>query len=319
MAVNAGSRIPALREQVEHQRKTSDRAAATYVPRITGKIDDLNVYAEAILQQLPGVVRVDFQAATTKSRSRIIHLRDWHVVPRNLYAFDLRNAVSKSLSEEEIDLLHQELLLEVEAVQLEHEALLRCLAKQHGLRRVFCEGITKQELAIYQKKIAALRGMHGAKVPELGRQLDEVRGLKAAMINAGRDNTAGYQRMAAIERDIVSLMERYRLDLLELSAADRLLITDDIEEILPLDDREVLDANMPFTPDGRLRLDPTKIEARHDAQVREALGRGSFALVILGGSHDLGASVNRLTGGSCEYLRVTTRRFREATGEDDVH
>jgi hypothetical protein len=41
----------------------------------------------------------------------------------------------------------------------------------------------------------------------------------------------------------------------------------------------------------------------------------TFALVILGGAHDLTESVRR-HGGSCEYLRVTTTRYREVAGEE---
>jgi hypothetical protein len=57
------------------------------------------------------------------------------------------------------------------------------------------------------------------------------------------------------------------------------------------------------------------LSARHDAQVRAALKDGAFALVILGGAHDLTESVRR-HGGPCEYLRMTTERYREFAGEE---
>ena len=50
---------------------------------------------------------------------------------------------------------------------------------------------------------------------------------------------------------------------------------------------------------------------RHDAQVKPALKNGPFALIILGSAHDLPASVKRLPGGNCEYLRGTTTRYQE--------
>jgi hypothetical protein len=65
---------------------------------------------------------------------------------------------------------------------------------------------------------------------------------------------------------------------------------------------------------GGLLLDPAKIEARHDAQVRNALKSGPVAVVILGGAHDLTSSASRFTGGRCEYIRVTTRQFKELSG-----
>jgi hypothetical protein len=39
-------------------------------------------------------------------------------------------------------------------------------------------------------------------------------------------------------------------------------------------------------------------------------------LVILGGAHDLTESVRRNAGAPCEYLRVTTERYREFAGEE---
>lgn len=63
-------------------------------------------------------------------------------------------------------------------------------------------------------------------------------------------------------------------------------------------------------PDGHVQLDPQKMQARHDGQVRTVLDHGPFALVILGGAHDLSESVKRLGKGGCEYIRVTTKQFQ---------
>jgi hypothetical protein len=57
------------------------------------------------------------------------------------------------------------------------------------------------------------------------------------------------------------------------------------------------------------------VAAREDAIVKAATAKGQFALIVLGGWHDLSESVCRVGGGQCEYVRVTTRRFLEASGE----
>jgi hypothetical protein len=75
-------------------------------------------------------------------------------------------------------------------------------------------------------------------------------------------------------------------------------------KLLPLDDAKLLEEAKPIAPDGRFRLDPAKLSARHDGQVRAALKEGVFALVILGGAHDLTDSVRRYAGGQYQYLRV---------------
>ena len=60
-----------------------------------------------------------------------------------------------------------------------------------------------------------------------------------------------------------------------------------------------------------MRPDPEKLKARRDAQVARVLKKRFFGLIVLGGSHDLSDNVRRLGQGRCEYIRVTTRRFKE--------
>lgn len=81
--------------------------------------------------------------------------------------------------------------------------------------------------------------------------------------------------------------------------------------MLPLEDAAALEQAKPITPSGKMKHDPQKIEARHDAQVRAVMKEGPVAVIVLGGSHDLTGSIQRLGGGNCEYLRVTTKRFKE--------
>jgi hypothetical protein len=40
------------------------------------------------------------------------------------------------------------------------------------------------------------------------------------------------------------------------------------------------------TKDGNVRLDPEKLRARHDAQVKAVLAKGGVGVVVLGGAHD---------------------------------
>jgi hypothetical protein len=141
------------------QEERSAQAVAAYQPKTTARIDDLSTSVPDLLRQLPGMVQVEIAVRADKPTHRIIQLRDWHFVPKDLYAIDMRNALGRELSEQEIDQLNQELLLEVEAVQLEQMALLRCLIKHHGLRRVYSEGLTANDLPNYRERIAGL-AMH---------------------------------------------------------------------------------------------------------------------------------------------------------------
>ncbi|HKB38160.1 MAG TPA: hypothetical protein VKD72_17060, partial [Gemmataceae bacterium] len=124
-----------------------------------------------------------------KPSACLVPLRDWHYVPRDLYALDARQVYGRDLTEEEINALHEEHLLQVELVQLEQAALLRCLAKHHGLRRVLAEGMTEEDVPHYPGRIDALREA-GKQLPTLKGQLAEVRELMKGM--AGREGTERY-------------------------------------------------------------------------------------------------------------------------------
>ncbi|MFH1924592.1 MAG: hypothetical protein ABIP48_32470 [Planctomycetota bacterium] len=52
-------------------------------------------------------------------------------------------------------------------------------------------------------------------------------------------------------------------------------------------------------------------------EVKDAIGEaGPFALVILGGAHDLADNVRKLAGRAGDYVRVTTRWGRRFGVED---
>lgn len=149
-------RIKALESQVEAQRVSSQEAVETYQPKEPGGLDDLGTNAPDILRQLPGVASVEVLVVAEKPTHRIIQLRDWHVVPLDLYALDLRQAAGRNVSDEEIRQRHQGLLLEAELVQMDQEALLRCLVRHHGLKRVLAEGLTPGGVENYWAVMAAL-------------------------------------------------------------------------------------------------------------------------------------------------------------------
>ena len=310
----ARSRILELQRLVEQQAKESSEAVAAYVPRTKARIDDMTAPASVILRELPGVVNVEVLVQADRPTRRIVHLRDWHHVPRDLYALDLRNAAGRELTGDEIDAHHQEHLLEIEAVQIEQVAILRCLVRHHGLNRFFCEGFSQNKMPHYREKIIALRDIEQNQVPQLRNQLQEVRELMKGMEAAGRHDAEGYKNAGAIEEEIAGLLRRHRENLLEMGAAGRLLIGNEIDEVLPLEDDHLLDQAKPVTPAGKVRFDPAKIRARQDAQVWAVLGQGPFGLIVLGGAHDLSESIQQLGGGRCEYIRVTTRRFKEFSG-----
>jgi hypothetical protein len=298
-------RILSLKKAVANQKEVSAQSVAAYQPKSAARIDDLHISAADLLRQLPGVVQVEVSVTAEKPTRRIVHLRDLHFVPKDLYAIDLKNAAGRELSDQEIDRLHQELLLEVEAVQLEQMALLRCLIKHHGLRRIYSEGLTTKDLPNYKEKVAVYRDVENNQIGQLRKQLVDVHEL----LIRTEPKTDRFQLAKKIEAKVIELIDQHRLRLLEIGAAGRLLIAGEIDEVLPLDDADLLEEARPNTLEGQLKMDPAKLTARHDAQVKAVLGNGAFGLIVLGGPHDLSDSVRHLGQNSCEYIRVTTRRF----------
>jgi hypothetical protein len=49
---------------------------------------------------------------------------------------------------------------------------------------------------------------------------------------------------------------------------------------------------------------------------RRSLASGSCGFIIRGRKHDLSESVRRLGGGTVEYVRIATRRYKEVAREN---
>ena len=128
-------------------------------------------------------------------------------------------------------------------------------------------------------------------------------------------NSALDHEVQRLEQNILGLLQGYRLQMAEIGEAGRLLVSGEIEEVLPLEGSDPLDAANPVTADGQVRFDAMKVLARHDAIVENVMKGASFGLMIQGGDHDLSENVRRIGEGRCEYVRVTTGRYREAAGE----
>jgi hypothetical protein len=176
------------------------------------------------------------------------------------------------------------------------------------------EGMTEKDVPHYPGRIDALREA-GKQLPALNKQLAEVRGLLKGM--AGREGTERHGKAQALERELLDLLGAYRHDVLRFGAVGRLLVAREVEAVLPLDDAQLLDRAQPVTKGGEVKPDPEQVKARQDAQVKAALESGPVAVIVLGGSHDLSASVRALGRESCAYLRVTTKRYGDvAEGEE---
>lgn len=303
------SRVPELKAALETQEKESAEAAASYQPKSKQDLNDLASSPVEFLRQLPGVADVEVAVAADKPSHRIIHIRDWHFVSKDLYRADLTTSMGPR-SDEEIDRRHEELCLEVAIVQEEQMALLQCLAKHHGLRRVLCEGLTNATLPKYREHIAALRSIEREDVPRLQGLIEEAR----AMQSRAREGDTRHQKAKDLDEECRAELWKLRRQTVEVGAVGRLRMLDNLKEVLPLDDEGLLDAAKPVAG-GKVHFEPDKVAARRDAIVRNAMASGPVSVIVLGANHDLSDSATRLGETRCEYLRLTTKAVKHLLGD----
>jgi hypothetical protein len=150
-------------------------------------------------------------------------------------------------------------------------------------------------------------------IPALRRELAET----AKILSEMREGSPEHRKATELKEAIEVLLRTHRLDLLRIGAAGQLQMTGELQEVLPLDRASALERADPLVGEG-VELDSATIEARQDAQAKVLVKAGKFALVILGGAHDLQDNLAKVSDGGCEYLSVTSRWYRRF-GSKEAH
>lgn len=239
-------------------------------------INELATPADQILKSLPGVESVEVIPAKAARKRRVIHLLNWHFVPRKQYEADLNSLRDKPLTDEESFEEFQKFRDEVEAVQQEQIKLLRVLIRKHGLKKLFCEGLAVEETEKYRSLLATLK-------------------RSAKYVNRGDSPI-----------DLL-VQHEFQNDLLMVGALGRLLMEGELDDVLPTETQESLQAGAPFDAEGSVKLDDSKIEQREDVIVEHLLKGGPVSMIVLGGAHDLSDNLPN----NCEYIRVATNEYRK--------
>jgi hypothetical protein len=234
----------------------------------------------AELRLAPHVMRVEAPVRPWRTNRRIIHVLDYHWVPRELH---------------EGPEPYEQHLADVAAVQAEQVPLLRHLATRFELKAVYLEGVTAETAAAYRERLAWLRQTDRKTIPALYALLLKGHARKSPEVGRVRD---AYYGMQAAHRE----------KLPGVGAPCRLLLAGGLEEVRPLDDAETLAAADPR------KADAATLKAREDAIVKNALAGGDpVVVIVLGGGHDPAESV-RAADPHCGYVRVTTGKVAELMG-----
>jgi hypothetical protein len=102
------ARIANLKQRIADEKTAAEGAVNRYAPAAPGKIDDLTTPAADLLRGLPFVARVDVALRVRRPACRIIHIRDYHFVPPNLFNMEVLALMSRALTAEAAGLLYQE-------------------------------------------------------------------------------------------------------------------------------------------------------------------------------------------------------------------
>jgi hypothetical protein len=247
-----------------------------------------------VLRSMPEVDNVEVLVPCPSPTVRLVHIRDWHFVDKDLLIADLKTTTKKDLSDAEADELYAKHLNDVTEITIEQERILSALIER-DLTAVFAEGLTYKNLTAFRQTIDQMADIQGG----IDRLKSQLAGLKAPP--------------DAIKNQVTDMERDYRAEYLRFGASG-FLAAKKLLRVLPTDDGVLFERAKPVAPDGAVRLDMAATEAWHDAIVREIMNREGTALLILGG-RDLSDSVKRVGGGKVEYVRVTTKKYREIAGE----
>jgi len=254
-------------------------------------------FRPAPLSGLSGVALVEGEQAPQGGRT-VLHLRDWHLVPRDLFDKDARAQAGRELKKDELDRLYAEHLDAVEKVQTQLDAVLRELAARKLGLPVYVEGLTDDGVNVFRLKATALSDVGAEQIPEARRSLAEAKKLKGP-------------QAADLAKQCEALIARHRAESLELGAVLG-PCAEGLVEVRALDDAEALKAAEPRWLGGEL-FDPAAVRAREDAMAKRlAQAKELVVVVLLGGEHDLNGAMARHAP-KARYVRLTVRAYREAS------
>lgn len=168
----------------------------------------------------------------------------------------------------------------MKAIQKEQKQILRYLIKHHKVRSIYMEGLTEKNLSAFNSLVKTLREFE---MPEGDSALD------------------------------LFFKEQYRRDFLQMGAAAQLLISNELNSVLPLEKAEAFEAANPVNKDGKLNFDEEAEEKREDEMIKIFMKGEGIKVIVLGGGHDLSDCLKRMKMDSVLYVRVRTKGYEKVT------
>lgn len=104
------------------------------------------------MSQVRGILRVEHVAPFSGAKCQIIHIAAYRKVNRTALAIELRDQDPK-VTEKEIEAKYQTMLAIMREVHGNQLRLIRWLAKEHGVRAIYLEGLTDIDKDVYAETV----------------------------------------------------------------------------------------------------------------------------------------------------------------------
>lgn len=230
-----------------------------------------------------------------RSPVHIIHVANWHWIPKESFAIDLRQS-EPDLTDAQIDEKYMTFLDDLEFLQKVQSIRIRNEATKHnfqlGKRAAFYEGVTPDNLKAFAEANSRVKRVH-----QLESELNSYDG----------DETA---KAEEIRQKLRKLILELREERLQLGAVGQLIREGSFDSVLPLESTATLDAANPVTSEGKIQFDTAAVKAREVEMARRIAVGDPVAIVLLGGDHDLTEAL-KTTGRPFTYERIETPAYKE--------
>ncbi|QDU15545.1 hypothetical protein CA11_33710 [Gimesia maris] len=222
------------------------------------------------MYRLSALLMLLLPALVQAAPHEIIHVVNPHHVTRAEYLADLR--ANSSLTDDQIDDRYREFLQDRERSQRGLILKLRVLIKKYRLKGIYLQGLSEKN--------------HQA-------TLDYLESLK----QYEKTNTINESEFEKRKKD------QNRLDLSELGAAGQLVITGELQTILPAEDAKAFEAVNSVKSDGSIKFVEKEEHERENAIVRNLMKADGVAVIVLSRDHNLADNLKEL-GFSCRYVMM---------------
>ena len=237
----------------------------------------------------------------------IIHVKNWHWLPKEHFAADQRG-LNPKLTNNEIDIRYSKFLEDIDALQREQVGLMRELFQQHPRCRVFYEGVTDSNGRDFIDTVQALRQ---ADIGSVQINLEQAN----RMVENIPTGTTAHTIAVGLRDDFNAKVVAYRDDLLQVGAVGRMLMADELDRVFALDDENLLDAANPVQANGTIEFNPAADAAREDGMAKRLLASTPVVIAVLGGEHDLTDNLQKLSTHH-EYVVRETPKYRQLAQGD---